>query len=774
MQGRTATFSTLSDAQFNEATFETQPTGDRTPLMICFYWILKLKARFLSGDYAEALAAADKVKPLLSATAAHIQLLDYVYYGALTVAALHEKASEDEQNGWRELLTAHREQLREWAECNPPTFGDKYALVLAELARLEGRDLDAMRLYEEAIRAGRENGFIQNEGVAHEVAGRFYATRGFETIADAYFRNARHCYLRWGANGKVRQLDRLHPHLVAAAGNQTATTGSPVQQLDVLSVVKASQAVSSEIVLSKLVEQLMTIALENAGANRGLLILPAGDEHLIQAKAGPGGDQIKVELCQESITGNACPESLVRYVIRTQKSVIIDDASKPNLFSEDDYLRVRPARSILCLPLIKQGRLTGLLYLENTQTSHAFTPDRIAILELLAAQAAISLENTHLYRDLARREARMRRLVDADIIGIFIWNFDGHILEANDAFLRIVGYDRDDLVAGRVRWTDLTPPEWQDADARLIEEHKMSGRLPPFEKEYFRKNGSRIPVLIGVATFEGPRDQGVAFVLDLTERKQAEENLRESERRYREAQAELAHVTRVTTLGELTASIAHEVNQPLAGVAANAEACLLWLNRETPNLEEARRSVEWIIKDCNRAGEVIRHVRALAKKADTQKAPLDINDVINEVITLVRHELNSHRVSLQMELAPALPLILADRIQLQQVIINLMVNGIEAMQAVTEEARELMIRTHRKDALQILVSVKDCGIGISSEDVGRLFNAFFTTKSNGMGMGLSICRSIVEAHGGRLWADANLSQGATFHFTLPLHQEDAQ
>jgi PAS domain S-box-containing protein len=772
MQGRTATFSTFSDSQFDEAAFEAQLTADRTALTICYYWILKLKARFLSGDYVEALAAANKAKAQLWIAAAHIHLVEYFYYTALTVAVLYENGSAEERSGWRDLLTAHEQRLREWADNYPPTFGDKHALVAAEIARLEGRDADAMRLYEQAIRSARENGFVQNEGLANEVAARFYNTRGVETFANACLRNARYCYLRWGADGKVRQLDRLYPQLTASEGHPpTATIGEPVQQLDVASVVKASQAVSSEIVLPKMIERLMTIALENAGADRGLLILPAEDNHLIQAEAKAVGDQIEVVLCRSLITSVNCPESIVRYVIRARESVILDDTSKSNIFSEDDYLRGRRAKSILCLPLIKQGRLTALLYLENTLSSYAFPPDRIAILELLAAQAAISLENTRLYSDLQEREAKVRRLVESNIIGVLFWNLEGGIVEANDTFLRIVGWDREDLVSGRVRWSDLTPPEWRDHTARAIEEMKMSGSYQAFEKEYFRKDGGRVPVLIGSAAFDEKRDQGVAFVLDLTERKEAEKKLGESERRYREAQEELAHVTRVTTLGELTASIAHEVNQPLAGVLANAEACLLWLDRETPNLDGARRSVEWIIQDANRAGDVIRRVRGLLKKSDAQKAPLDINDVVNDGVALVQRELVSHRVSLRMELAPVGPVALADRVQLQQVIINLVINGIEAMQAVTNRPRELSIRTHRNER-QVVVTVKDCGVGISPEDADRLFNAFFTTKSSGMGMGLSICRSIIEAHDGRLWAEPNLPHGAIFHFTVPLHQEE--
>ena len=257
----------------------------------------------------------------------------------------------------------------------------------------------------------------------------------------------------------------------------------------------------------------------------------------------------------------------------------------------------------------------------------------------------------------------------------------------------------------------------------------------------------------------------VGAVTDITARKQAEEKLHE-------AQAELAHVARVTALGELAASIAHEVNQPLAAVVAHAAACRRWLDRDPPNLEEARGTVQSIIKDGNRAGEVIQHVRALVNKTVGQKTPLDINEVVNDVITLLHYELASHRISLRMELAPALCPVLGDRIQLQQVILNLVINGIEAMQPVTDRRRELVIRTRQDDAGKILVEIRDCGIGLAGGNASRLFEAFFTTKSDGMGMGLSICRSIVESHGGRLSASGNVGPGATFQFSLPMHQED--
>jgi PAS domain S-box-containing protein len=487
-----------------------------------------------------------------------------------------------------------------------------------------------------------------------------------------------------------------------------------------------------------------------------------------------GHSQVEVTLRQTAAVSPAeLPETVLHTVIRTRQGLILDDASAQNPFSTDEYLRQTHVRSVLCLPLVKQSKLIGVLYLENKLASHVFTPARISVLEMLASQAAISLENARLYNDLQEREARIRRLVDSNIVGIVFWDVEGRIIDANQAFLDIVGYAQEDLVSGRLRWTELTPAEWRDADEQIIAELKTARTLQPREKEYFRKDGSRVPVLVARALFEWKPDEGVSFVVDMTDRKRAEEKLRASEQRLLDAQMELAHVTRVTTLGELTASIAHEVNQPLAAVVANAEASLRWLRRGTPDVDAACRSVEWIIEDGNRASEVIRRIRALVNKTSLEKVPLDVNDVVREVIALVQRELSSHRISLRTELAQALPTILGDRVQLQQVIINLVMNAIEAMQPITDRSRELVIRSRKDETHHVLVSLTDCGVGISAENVDRLFNAFFTTKSGGMGMGLSICRSIVEAHGGRLWATAHVPHGAAFQFTLPVNADTA-
>jgi PAS domain S-box-containing protein len=357
-------------------------------------------------------------------------------------------------------------------------------------------------------------------------------------------------------------------------------------------------------------------------------------------------------------------------------------------------------------------------------------------------------------------EAKIRRMVYSNIIGIFIWSADGRIIDANDAYLRIIGYDRGDLIAGHLNWRDLTPPEWRGADDRRAAQLEAGGTAQPYEKEYFRSDGSRVPVLVGATAFEGTPDEGVGFVLDLTDRKRVE-------RAYAQVQTELAHANRVATMGHLTASIAHEINQPIGAAITYANAALNWLRPQSPNLAEARCALGHVVEAGIRGGTVIDRIRALSKKAPPRKERVDINEAVLEIVELTRGEMTNNAVSVKLQLAESLPAVQGDRVQVQQVILNLLINAIEAMSAMSEGPRELLISTGESEPGDVLVAVRDSGPGLAPESADRLFESFYTTKPGGLGMGLSICRSIIEAHKGRLWATANIPRGEVFQFTLP-------
>ncbi|HUN77126.1 MAG TPA: AAA family ATPase [Steroidobacteraceae bacterium] len=759
MRGGAAAHSTFNDADFDEATFVAQNTGRRAPIVMGRYWILKLMARLLSNDYAEAWSAAQNAKPLLGAVMLMEPKLNYFYCAALTVAALYETASAEQQQAWRQLLGEHQKQLGEWAENYPPTFADKLALVSAEIARIERRDADALRLYEEAIDLARANGFVQNQGLAHELAARYYLTRGLKTAGQAHLRDARSCYDRWGAHEKVRQLDERHPHLRLDRNHSAAAVIDPsVGGFDVETVVRASQALSREMVLPKLIERLMRLALEHAAAERGWLILTRGDEQRIEAEAATRHGEIDVRLPSTVVTPSELPQSALHYVIRTQESVLLDDASTDPVYSKDAYIRRNGSRSVLCLPIVKQTQLVGALCLENNLTPGAFTPERVSVLQLLASQAAISLENAGLYFDLQRSEAFMSQAQKISQTGSFGWGVASGEIYWSDETYNIVELSRGtkptvDDCFGLVHPDDFAFVRRTLDDAvkeKTNFEFQCRLSMPDGRIKHVHVIGRAVDT--GNLVFAGA-------IRDITERARTAEALRQ-------AQDDLARVNRVTTMGELAASLAHEINQPISGAITNANVCLRKLAHDEPDLDGVRAAVTRIARDTKRAAEIIDRIRSQFRQSAATRELIHVNEIHQETVALLRDEAVRYNMSVRMDLAADLPPIVGDRVQLQQVMMNLIVNGIEAMKGV-DGAREMILKSQRAEGQQILVSVSDTGIGFAPELAEQLFAPFFTTKPGGTGMGLRICRSIVESHGGRLWAVGTPGRGATFHFSLP-------
>ncbi len=779
LRGLTPKFGSFDDGEFDELRFEDHFSNRPAPAVSeCGYWIRKLQARFLAGDYASAIYASSRAQRVLWTSTAVFEAAEYEFYGALTQAASCDSAAGAQRQQHFDALATHHRQLRLWAENCPENFENRAALVDAEIARIEGRDLDAMRLYDQAVGSARANGFVHNEAIANELATRFYLARGFEKIAYAYLQDARYCYLRWGATAKVRQLDELYPQLKEQTPlGPTITMGASIEQLDLTTVVKALQAVSREIDLGKLINSLMVIAVQCAGAERGLLFLPRDQEHRIAAEATTRDDSVHVILPQAFVTLPKFPESILRYVIRTRDSVILDDASAESPFSDDDYVRVRCLRSILCLPLVKLGALIGVLYLENNLTPRVFTPDRLAVLELLASQAAISLENAQLYADLRQEncdrskaeealrasEERMNLAAEAANLGMWVWDLVRDEVWMTDKGRALLGLAPDTRLDYAALVASVHPEDRAARDAAIRRALETQDQYAVEYRVLLPEGQVRWIAGRGRVDFAGGkplRMRGVS--LDITQRRQAELEVAQQRQ-------DLAHASRLTIVGELTASITHEISQPLAAILSNAETAEILLESKQPRLEEVQQILADIRKDDLRASEVIRRMRELLRKRALELKPIDLNALTSDVLRLVDGETRRRGVEIEKQFAETLPVVRADEIHLQQVLLNLILNGMEAM---SESNRRLTICTAYDGKANVEVAVEDSGPGIPSERLPLLFDSFFTTKTHGMGLGLSIARSIVDAHGGRIWAENSSSGGACFRFTLPVNRKE--
>ncbi|MBV4484998.1 AAA family ATPase [Pseudomonas sp. SWRI153] len=606
-------------------------------------WLYSGMSAFYFGDVRYALRRFEEAEALTWSVPAHIDLAQYCLFYSLALASPEAPGDVAQKLA---KLEQQRQRFLPWAELNPATFSNKLLLIEGAMARVRGEGLVAIRCFDQSQIAAAAAGFVHEQALAHEQLAEVCLANGLVSGTHHHLRVARDCYGLWGAEAKARHLEAVHPFLAREHSLETLT---PVTRgrLDLEVGIEAARAVSQEVLLERLVDTLMNHLMIQAGADQGALLLVADGELQLAATANVEAGNVRVSQDNDRPLEHIAPVSVLNSTLRTRTPLVLDDARAdcPEAYSAD--LRQRQTRSMMCLPLLKQGALIGLVYLENTLLPKLFNAERLTMLEILASQAAVSLQTARLY-------------------------------------------------------------------AQLVEDNRL--------------------------------------------RAQMEADLRAS-------RAELARNSHLKMMGELSASIAHEISQPLLGISSNASASLRWLKRDTPDLAEAIQGLEDIRSDSARATEIVQALRALAKQAPLQRLPLSIDALIGEVVQLTASDLHNRSVTLDIRLAAA-DTVLGDRVQIQQVIYNLIVNAMEAIAGHGVADGRLSIESTISDG-QVCVCFQDNGPGIAEHQREAIFDAFFTTKGSGMGMGLAICRTVIGAHGGTLRAEDS-EEGARMCFRLPI------
>ena len=774
LKGLTRGLNSLDDDGFQEAdclrAFEQGRVGNN----LFVRHVLRQTTAFIAGEYASSLEFSRQAALLAPFLLGDLRLPSHHLFHLLSLAALFPDADVAQQEETRRIFSEKLPMYEAWALNCPQNYMSRWALAKAEFARIEGRAVEAQQAYEQAIESAHQNGTLHIEALACELASRFYAACKLRTPADAYLRRARACYAHWGADGKVRQLEAQHPQLRYADG-----AGVAAVKPEMLAIVKMSQAISSQIDLEELLDTLMRIALETAGAQKGLLMLAEPDRLSLAAEAAVQGQAIDVRIHpRANEADDELPIGILNYVRRSRERLMLADAGQPSPFSNDAYVARRRPKSILCLPLLRRAQLIGVLYLEHGLVSQAFSAGQAELLAVLASQAAISLETARLYASLQEREARIRRLVDANIIGILFFDLRGGILDANDALLRMLGYDRVDLRQGKLQWSDLTPSAHHELDGQKIAEVRRSGTCTPYEKEYFRKDGSRVPVLIGAALLEGSQEHGVAFVLDLSERKQAE-----VEREARRV-ADLANRAK----SEFLANMSHELRTPLNSILGYAQL----LRMDDGLTDRQRRGLETIKQGGEHLLALIIDIldlsRVEAGRLELYPSPVVLRDFLGSVVDIARIKAEQKDLDFVFEAASDVSgTALIDEKRLRQVLLNLLSNAIKFTDTgqVVLRVQALPVDPHRASSekaatVPLRFEVRDTGIGMDKSQLARLFQPFEQVgeakrREGGTGLGLAISRQLIRLMGGDIHVGSHEGQGSIFSFELdvPVTHEQA-
>ncbi len=786
MRGLTEGFSTFNGDGFDEARFESELTPERMRTMVCWYYVLKLKSRFMCGEYEQALEAAGHAERLLWSSVGHPQVHDFHLYRVLTLAALYPRVPAERQRAFLETLREDEALLREWADNHPRNFAATYALVSAERARLEGDVAGAMRMYEQALRAAREGGFIQYEALGYELAARFYLAQGQGRFGELYLREARSCYARWGAHGKVRELERRHECLRESAASLAGFESSVTcclrpEQLELLSVVKASQAISGEIVLDRLIHKLVEVVLEQSGAQRGVLLLAPEGQLSVAAEAWLEGSSVVVQAPPEvTEVGEAhLPVSLLQYVWRTKQQVVLEDATRAAPFATDAYMVGWKPKAVLCLPILRRASVIGLLYLENNVLAGAFSRERLSSLELLASQAAISLENAMLYTHVQREnlerklaqealyesESRYRHILETAEEGVWMLDAQGATMFVNEKMTRMLGYTVEEMVGQS--FLVFMDREFHAEAGRCLE-RRMEGIREQHDFRFRGKDGREIWGIVSANPLvdrEGRVTGVLGMITDITQRKQAE---RERDRLLSQEQAARAVAEEAARMRNDFLSIAsHEMRTPLTPLRLRLERLHRTLAREeqAPLAEQVALCQRQVGRMARLVETLLDVSRLMAGKLELQWECVDLMELVKDAIT--SNEDTLAREGCELELRAEAPVVArVDRGRLEQVLENLLGNAIKY-----GPGKPIQVSVEVEGEVARL-RVRDHGIGISPEDTGRIFERFERAVPlrhyGGLGLGLYITREIVEAHQGRIRVESTPGEGSTFTVELPL------
>jgi len=809
-QGLTDNYLTLNNAHFNELKSLTIIEKAGFTSGIVFYHIIKLIIFFTYEYYQEALDAALAAHQVLGAVLSLPIEANYLLHHSLVLAALYPNESSQKQAQFLTSLQHHQQQLQYWAEHCPANFLHKSLLVAAEIARIEGRDWEAMRLYEQAINSASEHQFVQYEALSHELAAKFYLSRDFAAIAKTYFQEARNCYLRWGATGKVRHLEEKYPTFLPLQqqsvsksdfSSSNTTFISSGLQLDILSVVKASQTISSEIILPDLLKTLMQIVIEQAGAEIGYLLLKHNGNLVIEveAKAHQKDEKLKINhFTAATETSKIVPQSMLNYVQRTQEVVILDNAAQPNLFSEDEYFIHNQPKSILCLPIIYQAHLIGILYLENNLLTKAFTQAQLSALEILSAQIGISLENAHLYQELAESQEQLNLALQAGEIGIWSWDIVNDQVEWDEQMYQLFGVNHATFDCTLADVIACIHPDDREYFQQNLNQTLTHGLEHNIEYRVVFSNGNIRYIAARGRLFLNEKNQPMrmrGIVLDITERKLAEQRQLQLIRE-QTARTEAEAANRIKD--EFLAVLSHELRSPLNPILGWAKL----LRQGKLDAAKTAQALATIERNAKVQSELIEDLldvsRILQGKLSLNIAPVNLVAIIQAAKETVHLAAQAKSMEIITSLDSQAGQVLGDENRLQQVVWNLLSNAVKFTPVGGRVEVRLQQVDRKRGKIEELknqqpipssphfsisptsltyaqITVADNGKGIEPEFLPYVFEYFrqadsaTTRKFGGLGLGLAIVRHLVELHGGIVWADSpGEGRGATFTVQLPM------